>query len=136
MNKIAYIALAAVPALVAPAAAQDQKITVSDYIETQMAILKGMNELLTIQGVAEAPGDLVPAVAQLTQYASALANLKSQLDAGELAAAQAELENDAEAQAIGHALTNSLNVLIANNFYNSKELAAVIQSFLTALSKM
>lgn len=136
MNKIAYIALAAVPALVAPAAAQDQKITVSDYIKTQMAILKGMNELLTIQGVAEAPGELAPAVAQLTQYAAALVNLKGQLDAGELAAAQSELENDADAQATGHALTNSLNVLIANNFYNSKELAAAIQTFLAVLSKM
>ena len=136
MNKIACIALAALAAIVAPASAQEQKISVSDYIATQMQILKGMNGLLTIKGIEEAPGEVAAAVAQLTQYAAALASLKSQLDAGELAAAQSELESDAEAQAIGHTLVASVNAAAARNFYNSKELAAAVQNFLGVLSKM
>ncbi len=136
MNKITSLALAVLPAIVAPASAQEQKITASDYIATQMAILKGMNELMTIKGIEEAPGEVAVAIAQLTQYATALVNLKGQIDAGELAAAQGELEGDNEAQATGVTFVSSVNALAAKNFYNSNELAAAVQNFLAVLAKM
>ena len=88
MNKFAYLALAAVPVMVAPAAAQEQAFTVKDYIDSQMALLDGMTKLMTLDTIAENPADVAAAINQLTQYAAALVSLKSQLNADELAVAQ------------------------------------------------
>ena len=136
MNKFACIALAAVPALVAPAVAQDQQITVEDYIRTQMAILNGVTELLSIEGIGEAPGEVAAAINQLSQHAAALVSLKGQLNANDLAAAQGNLETDASAQLVGAAFVKVVNDLADKNFYNSNELATAVQNFVAVLANM
>lgn len=136
MNKLACIALAAVPSLVASAAAQEQQITVEDYIKTQMALLSGMNELLAIEGIAEAPGEVAAAINQLTQYAAVLVSLKGQLNADDLAAAQGNLEVDPVAQATGATFIKLVNELADKNFYNSNELATAVQNFAAVLANM
>ena len=136
MNKFACIALAAVPALVAPAVAQDQQITVEDYIRTQMAILNGVTELLTLDGIAEAPAEVAAAINQLSQHAAALVSLKGMVNADDLAAAQGNLEADASAQMIGAAFVKAVNDLADKNFYNSNELATAVQNFVAVLANM
>ena len=136
MNRFAYIALAAVPAMVAPAAAQEETLTVSDYIQAQLALLGGVTELLNMPTVAQDPADTAKGVQQLAQYAAALASLKSQLNADDLAAAQGALESDPSAQIIGAGFIAAVNKLADNNFYNSSELATAVQQFVAALAQM
>ncbi|MBQ3217583.1 MAG: hypothetical protein IJB33_01765 [Akkermansia sp.] len=136
MNKFACIVLAASPAMIATAPAQEQKFTVQDYIRTQMALLNGMNELLALKHIAEDPGDVAKAINQLTQYGAALVSLKSSLNADELAAAQGNLEADPAAQAIGAAFINAVNALADQNFYGSNELATAVQNFAAVLGRM
>ena len=136
MTRFAYIALAAVPAMVAPAVAQEETLTVSDYIQAQLALLDGVTELLNMPTIAQDPSDAAKGVQQLTQYAAALASLKGQLNADELAAAQGALESDPAAQAIGAGLIAAINKLADNNFYNSAELANAVQQFAAALAQM
>lgn len=136
MNKFACIVLAASPAMIATAPAQEQKFTVQDYIRTQMALLNGMNELLALKHIAEDPGDVAKAINQLTQYGAALVSLKSSLNADELAAAQGNLEADPSAQAIGAAFINAVNALADQNFYGSNELATAVQNFAAVLGRM
>jgi len=133
MNKFACIVLAASPAMIATAPAQEQKFTVQDYIRTQMALLNGMNELLALKHIAEDPGDVAKAINQLTQYGAALVSLKSSLNADELAAAQGNLEADPAAQATGAAFINAVNALADQNFYGSNELATAVQNFAAEL---
>ncbi len=136
MNKFAYLALAAVPAMVAPAAAQEQAFTVKDYIDSQMALLDGMTKLMTLDTIAENPADVAAAINQLTQYAAALVSLKSQLNADELAVAQGNLEGDAMAQMVGAAFMKAVNDLADKKFYDSAELAQAVQQFAAVLSNM
>ncbi|MBQ7024933.1 MAG: hypothetical protein IJN29_15260 [Akkermansia sp.] len=136
MNKFACIVLAASPAMIATAPAQEQKFTVQDYIRTQMALLNGMNELLALKHIAEDPGDVAKAINQLTQYGAALVSLKSSLNADELAAAQGNLEADPAAQATGAAFINAVNALADQNFYGSNELATAVQNFAAVLGRM
>ena len=136
MTKFTYCALVVVPAMVATATAQEQTITVKDYIDSQMAILDGMTKLLTLDTIAEAPAEVAEAINQLTQYASALVYMKSQLNADDLAAAQGNLEADAVAQMTGAAFMKAVNDAAAKNFYNSNELATAVQNFAAVLSNM
>ena len=136
MNKFAYLALAAVPAMVAPASAQEQTFTVKDYIDTQMAILDGVTKLLNLDSIAEAPGDVAAAINQMNQYAAALISLKDQLNADELAAAQGNLEGDPIAQMIGSSFMKAVNDAADKNFYNSNELAQAVQQLAALLANL
>ena len=122
--------------MVAPAAAQEETLTVSDYIQAQQALLGGVTELLNMPTVAQDPADTAKGVQQLAQYAAALASLKSQLNADELAVAQGALESDPSAQIIGAGFIAAVNKLADNNFYNSSELATAVQQFVAALAQM
>ena len=57
MNKSTYLLFGALPAIIAPAMAQQSDVSISaaDFVQTQIAIIKSMTELLTMQGIAEAP---------------------------------------------------------------------------------
>lgn len=136
MYKFAYLALAAVPAMVAPASAQEQTITVKEYIDFQMAILDGATKLLTLESIAEAPGEVAAAMNQLTQYAAALVSHKNKLNADDLAAAQGNLETDPIAQATGAAFVKAVNDLADKKFHNSDELAKAVQQFAAVLANM
>lgn len=136
MYKFAYLALAAVPAMVAPASAQEQTITVKEYIDFQMVLLDGATKLLTIESIAEAPGEVAAAMNQLTQYAAALVSLKNTLNADDLAAAQGNLETDPIAQATGVAFVKAVNDLADKKFHNSDELAKAVQQFAAVLANM
>ena len=136
MNKFAYLALAAVPAMVAPASAQEQTFTVKDYIDTQMAILDGVTKLLNLDSIAEAPGDVAAAINQMNQYAAALISLKEQLNADELAAAQGNLEGDPIAQMIGSSFMKAVDDAADKNFYNSNELAQAVQQLAALLANL
>lgn len=131
-----FTAFAVTTVLVAPAIAQEQTFTVKDYIQTQMALLNGMTELLNNKNIAEAPSEVAAAVKQLTQYAVVLVNLKGQLNADDLAAAQGNLEIDPVAQATGTAFVAAVQSLAEKNFYNSNELATAVQQFLAALANI
>ena len=136
MNKFAYLAFATVPAMVAPASAQEQTFTVKDYIDTQMAILDGVTKLLNLDSIAEAPGDVAAAINQMNQYAAALISLKDQLNADELAAAQGNLEGDPIAQMIGSSFMKAVNDAADKNFYNSNELAQAVQQLAALLANL
>ncbi|MBR5888081.1 MAG: hypothetical protein IKZ07_07730 [Akkermansia sp.] len=136
MNVYQYITLAAVPALVSPAVAQEQALTVADYIQSQQALIAGATELLNVPNPAESADDVAAALDELSKYAAALVSLKGQLNAEELAAAQGNLEFDPKAQAVGMAFVAAVNKLNDNGFYGSNRLAAAVQNFVVLLGQM
>lgn len=136
MMRNSLTAFAVTTILVAPAIAQEQSLTVEDYIKTQMLLLNGMTELLNNKNIAESPAEVADAVKHLTQYAVALVSLKGQLNADDLAAAQGNLEVDPAAQATGAAFVAAVHSLAEKNFYNSNELATAVQQFLAVLANM
>ena len=136
MNRYQYFSSVAVAVLVAPAVAQEQQITVADYILSQQALLGGVTELLNLPTIAEDPDSVAAAIEELTKYAVTLVSLKSELNAEELAIAQGNLESDPAAQAVGSGFISAVNQLNARQFYNSQRLATALQNFAAALSQM
>lgn len=106
------------------------------YIQTQQALIGGVAELLRLPTIAEDPNDVAVAIEELSKYAAALVSMKGQLDAAELAAAQAQLEYDPSAQAVGAAFVSEVNKLNEVQFYNCTRLAAAIQRFAALLARM
>lgn len=138
MNKYAFLAaFAAVPAMVAPASAQAaQQVTASQYVETQLAILKGATELLTLEGIADAPAEVAAGLNQLAQMTAALASLKSTINTSELEAAEAEVRNDPETHMVGQAFIAAVSHVSANNFYNCEQLAIAVQTLSAAMEQL
>lgn len=121
---------------ITPSWAQAQELTVEGYIQTQQALIGGVAELLRLPTIAEDPNDVAVAIGELSKYAAALVSMKGQLDAAELAAAQAQLEYDPSAQAVGAAFVSEVNKLNEVQFYNCTRLAAAIQHFAALLARM
>ena len=122
--------------MVAPAVAQEETLTVSDYIQAQLALLDGVTELLNMPTIAQDPSDAAKGLNQLTQYAAALVSMKGLLNADELATAQGALENNPAAQAVGAGFMQAVNRTMDNKFYNSNELATALRDFAAVLAQM
>lgn len=129
MNYITPVLFAALPALVAPAMAQqaEENISASDFVEAQLAIVKGMTELLTVKGIENDPVSVANGINQLAGMVQQLAALQPQATAEDAAIIETELADKARTAA--QALQRALEATVERNFYNSQELADAIQNF-------
>ena len=129
MNKSTYLLFGALPAIIAPAMAQqsDVSISASDFVQTQIAIIKSMTELLTMQGIAEAPQEVAAGINQLAGMVQQLTTLKPVATEADKEMIETELADQARTAALE--LQKALEATVANNFYNSQELADAVQNF-------
>lgn len=129
MNRITPVLFAALPALVAPAMAQqaEENISASDFVEAQLAIVKGMTELLKMKGIENDPQSVANGINQLAGMVQQLAALQPQATAEDAAVIETELADQARAAALE--LQQALEATVERNFYNSQELADAIQNF-------
>ena len=123
-------------AQVVPCFAQNQQLSVDEYIQTQQALIRGVTELLRLPTIAEDPNDVAVAIDEVSKYAAALVSLKRQLNAEELAAAQVNLESDPVAQMEGASFIAEVNRLSGLRFYDSARLASALQNFAELLAQM
>lgn len=132
MHRSAFVFCAALPAIVAPAAARqtDESITATDFVAAQITIIKGMTEMLTIKGIENAPQDVAAGINQLAAMVQQLAALKPAAGAEDAAVVETALADQARAAAAG--LQQALQTTADRNFYNSQELADAVQNFATA----
>lgn len=138
MNKYAIAAFAvAVPGIVAPAMAQaTQQVTATQYVEAQVAIIKGAAELLTLNSIAQDPTAVAEAMEQLAQLTEGLASLKSSINADELAVAEDAAQNDPETHMAGQMFIAAVNAASSKNFYNCERLAIAVQALSDAMEKL
>ena len=129
MNKSTYLLFGALPAIIAPAMAQQSDVSISaaDFVQTQIAIIKSMTELLTMQGIAEAPQEVAAGINQLAGMVQQLAALQPKATAEDAAIIETELADKARTAALE--LQQALEATVERNFYNSQELADAIQNF-------
>jgi hypothetical protein len=136
MTHVFPVLFAAVPALVAPAYAQqpDQTISASEFVEAQIAIIKGMTGLLTVKGIESSPQTVAGGVNQLAGMILQLAAVKPAATAEDAAIIETELADEARAAATE--LQRALETTVERNFYNSQELAEAIQNFVSAFQSL
>lgn len=129
MNHITPVLFAALPALVAPAMAQqaEENISATDFVEAQLAIVKGMTELLQMKGIENDPQSVANGINQLAGMVQQLAALQPQATAEDAAIIETELADKARTAALE--LQQALEATVERNFYNSQELADAIQNF-------
>ena len=128
MNRITPVLFAALPALVAPAMAQqEENISATDFVEAQLAIIKGMTELLQVKGIENDPQSVANGINQLAGMVQQLAALQPQATAEDAAIIETELADKARTAALE--LQQALEATVERNFYNSQELADAIQNF-------
>ena len=129
MNRITPVLFAALPALVAPAMAQqaEENISATDFVEAQLAIVKGMTELLQMKGIENDPQSVANGINQLAGMVQQLAALQPQATAEDAAIIETELADKARTAALE--LQQALEATVERNFYNSQELADAIQNF-------
>ena len=129
MNYITPVLFAVLPAIVAPAMAQqtEENISASDFVEAQLAIIKGMTELLTVKGIENDPVSVANGINQLAGMVQQLAALQPQATAEDAAIIETQLADQARTAAME--LQQALEATVERNFYNSQELADAIQNF-------
>ncbi len=136
MTRVLPVLFAAMPALVAPAAAQqaDQTITASEFVEAQIAVIKGMTELLSVKGIEKDPQTVAGGINQLAGMIHQLAALKPVATAEDTAIIETELADQARTAATE--LHQALETTVERNFYNSQELAEAVQNFAAAFRSL
>lgn len=136
MNRVFPVLFATLPALVAPVSAQqtEETISTSEFVETQLAIIKGMTGLLTVKGIENAPETVAAGINQLAGMVHQLAALKPAATAEDAAVIETELADQARAAALE--LQQALETTVERNFYNSQELADAIQNFAAAFQSL
>ena len=136
MTRVFPVLFAAVPALVAPAIAQqsEQTISASEFVEAQIAIIQGMTGLLTVKGIESSPQTVADGVNQLAGMILQLAAVKPAATAEDAAIIETELADEARAAATE--LQRALETTVERNFYNSQELAAAVQNFVSAFQAL
>lgn len=129
MNHITPVLFSALPALVAPAMAQqaEENISATDFVEAQLAIIKGMTELLQVKGIENDPQSVANGINQLAGMVQQLAALQPKATAEDAAIIETELADKARTAAME--LQQALEATMERNFYNSQELADAIQNF-------
>lgn len=128
--------MAALPGIVLPATAQqtDQTISASEFVETQMAIIKGMTALLSVKGIESNPQAVAGGIDKLSEMVWKLSAIKPAYDSRQAALVETELADQARAAA--QALQHALELTVEQNFYNSQELATAIQGFVAAFKAL
>lgn len=136
MTRVSTVLFAALPALVAPAAAQqmEQTISASDFVEAQLAIIDGMTGLLSIKDIAKDPNSVAAGINQLTGMVHQLAAVKPVATAEDAAIIETELAEKARTAAAR--LQQALEITVEHNFYNCQELAEAVQSFAAAFRSL
>lgn len=121
--------LTGIAVLTLPAQAQQnaESLSGAQYVETQLTLLNGVTEMLSIPSIAEAPDEVAAGIQQLLEYLRVLAACKQEIPATELEAAQAAANQKARTHALGQAFLAVINKTSANNFYNSCKLADAIR---------
>lgn len=129
MTRTALAFIAALPAMVAPVAAQQtaEAISATDFVNAQIAIIEGAAELLSIKGIEESPQEVASGINQLAGIVQQLAAMKPAASSADIALIETELADKARAAAAK--LQKALETTIQRNFYNSQELADAIQNF-------
>lgn len=129
MNHITPVLFSALPALVAPAMAQqaEENISATDFVEAQLAIIKGMTELLQVKDIENDPQSVANGINQLAGMVQQLAALQPKATAEDAAIIETELADKARTAAME--LQQALEATMERNFYNSQELADAIQNF-------
>lgn len=129
MTRTAFAFIAALPAIVAPAAAQQpaDAISATDFVNAQITIIEGMTELLSIKGIEKSPQDVATGINQLAGIVQQLAAVKPTASSADAALVETELADKARAAATK--LQQVLKNTAERNFYNSQELADAIQNF-------
>lgn len=129
MTRTALTIFAAMPALMAPAAAQQESegVTATDYVSAQITILEAATELLQVKGIATAPQEVAAGLNQLAGFVQQLAAMKPTDSTAAAKMVEAELADKAHAAAT--CLQRALQTTADHNFYNSQELADAIQNF-------
>lgn len=136
MHRTAFFFCAVLPAIIAPAAAQqtNEGLTASDFVAAQITIIRSMTELLSIKGIENAPQEVATGINQLAAMVQQLAAMKPAAGAGDAAVVETELADQARAAATG--LQQALERTAASNFYNSQELADAVQNFASAFQSL
>ena len=136
MTRVSTVLFAALPALIAPAAAQqmEQTISASEFVEAQLAIINGMTSLLTIKYIAQDPKSVAAGINQLTGMVQQLAAVKPVATAEDAAIIETELADKARTAATG--LQQALEITVERNFYNCQELAEAVQGFAAAFRSL
>lgn len=129
MTRTAFAFIAALPAIVAPAAAQQpaDAISATDFVNAQITIIEGMTELLSIKGIEKSPQDVATGINQLAGIVQQLAAVKPTASSADAALVETELADKARAAATK--LQQVLKNTAERNFYNCQELADAIQNF-------
>lgn len=129
MTRTAFAFIAALPAIVAPATAQQpaDAISATDFVNAQITIIEGMTELLSIKGIEKSPQDVATGINQLAGIVQQLAAVKPTASSADAALVETELADKARAAATK--LQQVLKNTAERNFYNSQELADAIQNF-------
>ena len=132
MTRVLPVLFAALPALVAPAVAQqaDQTISVSEFVEAQIAVINGMTELLSVKGIEKDPQPVADGINQLAGMIHQLAALKPVATAEDAAIIETDYADKARAAATE--LHRVLELTVERNFYNSQALAEAVQNFAAA----
>lgn len=132
MTRVLPVLCAAIPALIIPAEAQQvgQNISASEFVEAQIAIIKGMTKLLTIKGIEQETQTVAAGINQLAGMIQQLATLKPAATAQDVAIIETDLADQARTAA--SELQRVLETTVERNFYNSQELAAAVQNFAAA----
>lgn len=128
--------LTALPGIVIPATAQQtsQEISASEFVESQMAIIKGMTALLSVKGIESNPQAVAGGIDKLSEMVWKLSTIKPAHDPRQAALVETELADQARAAAQG--LQYALERTVEKNFYNSQELATAIQGFVAAFQSL
>ena len=129
MNRITPVLFAVLPALVVPSMAQqsEENISATDFVEAQLAIIKGMTELLQVKGIENDPQSVANGINQLAGMVQQLAALQPQATTEDAAIIETQLADQARTAALE--LQQALEATVERNFYNSQELADAIQNF-------
>lgn len=129
MTRTALAFIAVLPAIVAPATAQQtaDAISATDFVNAQITVIEGMTELLSIKGIEKSPQDVATGINQLASIVQQLAAVKPTASSADAALIETELADKARAAATK--LQQVLETTAQRNFYNSQELADAIQNF-------
>ena len=111
----------------------DVNLSGEQYVETQLALLNGVTEMLNLPTITDAPDEVAVGIQQLVGHLRVLATYKQEIPALELEKAQAGANKKARTHAAGQAFLAAINKTAANNFYNSSKLAGAIRELSIAL---
>lgn len=129
MHKSLSLLFLAVPAIVSPVSAQAayETLSVSEFVQAQMNLLRGLSDILNSPDTARDPQKAAISINAISNVLASLATAKPEATMEEIAALQTELGDEPKQVAI--ALQQALQKIVSHNFYNSPELQTAVMNF-------